>query len=349
MSWLLTPLAVALVCAILLAAFASRSIVVGRPDEWILLIRDGRCVRSGVGITVFRRPLDTVARFSSAVQRVAFRAEALTQDRVEVTIEGYVLWSVLDGDDGPFQAFRRLGITSPQGRLPAPKHVLSKAQYRAFQTAMGAAAQSRAAGFTFDSLATSQEAFLAALRAACEASMAGLGVRVDEAQVVRVRATDASVQADLTAPASQRTREAAEQVRVASEQRLRQLRADAESAASARETESLRAREADRIAAELALEAERRRLDAAAEARKDAALEAALDRERRKAEAEAARIRLLTAAEEGKSEGLRAHELARLRTEKMAEAFGQLPLKDARWYTLDSPMSTLTKLIGGEH
>ena len=348
MSWLIPSLVVS-VSLLLAAGLAWRSIVVGRPDEWILLIRDGRCVRSGVGITVFRRPLDTVARFSSAAQRVAFRADALTQDRVEVTIDAYMLWSVIPEDEGPFTAFRRLGITSPQGWTAAPKHVLSKAQYRAFQTAMGAAAQSRAAGFTFDGLATSQAAFLAALRGACEVTMAGLGVQVDEVQVVRVRAADASVQADLTAPASQRAREAAEQVRVASEQRLRQLKADAEAAAAARETESLRAREADRIAAELALEAERRRLDAAAEARKDAALEAALERERRKAEAEAARIRLLTAAEEAKSEALRAHELARLRTEKMAEAFGQLPMKDARWYTVDSPMSTLAKLIDGEH
>jgi len=349
MSWLLTPLAIAAVAILLGAAFVSRSVVVGRPDEWILLIRDGRCVRSGIGITVLRRPLDTVARFSSAVQRVAFTAEALTQDRVEATIEGYMLWSVATDGEGPFQAFRRLGITSPQGWTPAPKHVLSKAQYRAFQTAMGAAAQSRAAGFTFDALATSQAEFLTALRAACEATMAGLGVRVDEAQVVRVRASEASVQADLTAPASQHAREAAERARVTSEQRLRQLRADAEAAAAQRETESLRTREADRIAAELALEVERRRLDTAAEARKDAALEAALERERRKSEAEAERIRLLLAAEEEKSEALRAYELARLRTEKMAEAFGQLPMKDAHWYTVDSPMSTLAKLIGHDH
>lgn len=350
MSWLVTPVAVAAALLVVVTVGIWRAVVVGRPDEWILLIRDGRCVRSGVGITVVRRPLDTVARFSSAVQRVSFRAQALTKDRVEATIEGYMLWSIAPASEGPFVAFRRLGIATPQqGWVPAAKHVLSKAQYRAFQTAIGAAAQSRAAGFTFEELATSQAGYLEALKAACEGTMAGLGVMVDEAQVVRIRASDAKVQADLTAPASQQAHEAAERSRVASQQRLRALKADAEALAAQKETESLRAREADRIAAELALEVERRRLDTAAEARKDAALAAALDRERRKAEMEAEQIRLLLAAEEEKSEALRAYELARLRTEKMADAFGKLPMKDARWYTVDSPMNTLAKLIGQDH
>jgi hypothetical protein len=322
----------------------SRAVIVGRPDEWVLQIRDGRCVRAGVGVVVLRRPLDTVVRFSSAVQRVSFTASALTTDLVETTIRGYVLWSISPEGEAPFVAFRRLGLDGGGAANPN-RHLLSKPQHRAFQTAIAAAAQSRASSFTFAELALDQGRFVERLAEACRDTMGGMGVQVDEVQVVEVHATSELVQGDLTAPAKQRIHEDAETARVASDQRLRALKADAETQAARKETESLRARESDRLAAELELEAERAQLDVARGARSDAELAAKLRRLRQEAEAEAERARLLAAAEEEKSQALRDFELARLRTTELAAAFKSLPVQDARWYTLGSPLDTLSKLL----
>ena len=56
--------------------------VVARPDEWLLRIRDGVLVRSGIGISVWRRPGDVVVRYTSAVQRVTFSALAPSREQV---------------------------------------------------------------------------------------------------------------------------------------------------------------------------------------------------------------------------------------------------------------------------
>src|SRR5436190_441137 len=53
------------------AAAVRWSWLVAKPDQWLLRIRDGRLVRAGIGISVWRRPGDAIVRFTSAVQRVA--------------------------------------------------------------------------------------------------------------------------------------------------------------------------------------------------------------------------------------------------------------------------------------
>ena len=78
------------------------SFVTARPDEWLIRIRDGQLVKAGIGISLWRRPGDLIARFSSTVQRVGFKVEALTQERLHVLVEGFVLWSVSPTGEGPF-------------------------------------------------------------------------------------------------------------------------------------------------------------------------------------------------------------------------------------------------------
>ena len=66
------------------------SLVFAEPDEWLLRIRDGKLLDAGVGIWVWRRPGDVLARFSSTMQRVKFTAEAMSADRLGVKLEGFI-------------------------------------------------------------------------------------------------------------------------------------------------------------------------------------------------------------------------------------------------------------------
>ena len=88
MSWPFVVLFGIVALGVAAAAAAWWSFVVAQPDEWLLRIRDGKLVRSGIGISVWRRPGDLIVRFTSTMQRVGFTAEALTREGIDVLLEG---------------------------------------------------------------------------------------------------------------------------------------------------------------------------------------------------------------------------------------------------------------------
>ena len=49
--------------------------VVGKADEWVLILNNGVCKRAEIGLTTFRGPFDQVAKFPSASQLVTFESE----------------------------------------------------------------------------------------------------------------------------------------------------------------------------------------------------------------------------------------------------------------------------------
>uniref|UniRef100_A0A7R9VZ44 Uncharacterized protein n=1 Tax=Chlamydomonas euryale TaxID=1486919 RepID=A0A7R9VZ44_9CHLO len=52
----------------------------GKANEWILVVRNGRMVKAGVGLTVFRGMYDTVVSFPSVIQKVSFAAEQVSKE-----------------------------------------------------------------------------------------------------------------------------------------------------------------------------------------------------------------------------------------------------------------------------
>lgn len=81
---------------------------VARPDEWQLLIRDGKLVEAGVGACHFRHFFDKVVRFPSSIQKVNFRVEQVTSEMQGVVVTGFALWSVHREADGPWRAYKNL-------------------------------------------------------------------------------------------------------------------------------------------------------------------------------------------------------------------------------------------------
>lgn len=101
------------------------------------------------------------------MQRVSFKAEALTRESLSVSIQGFILWSVSAKGDGPFTAFTKLGIvdtresTNPLDKNQ--KHLLQRAQYRAFQQMLCAAIERHTSKYTLDALQTDQDSYVAHL------------------------------------------------------------------------------------------------------------------------------------------------------------------------------------------
>jgi hypothetical protein len=327
----MTP-ALALVALVGLAgaALAARALVVAAaPDEWLVQVRGGRVVAAGVGLLAVRWPGDVVVRFPSAVQRVRFQAEVTDADLLPVHLEAYVLWAVDPAD--PSTALRALGLGAVAGR----GHLLGKPQHHAFQQAFAALALRHAGRFRLAELLRDPAPLVAAIRADAEAQLRALGGVVLDVQPLAVRPAAATVAASLAAPREEEARRDAERARAESRRAEDQLADERE-----------RARQAAALASELALEAARERVESARRESAERALAAETALAQRRAEAEATRMRTLTAAEADKPPAVREAELARLRIQSTAEAFGRLPLKEARWFSADAPLDALRRLLG---
>jgi hypothetical protein len=355
-------LALVLLVSVILASIAiSRSIIIAQPDQWLLCIRNGKLVRAGIGICVWRRPGDVVARFTSTVQRVSFTVDALSTEHLRVSVQGFILWSVSADDEGPFRAFQKLGLVNldaPPGDLKSSKHLLSPPQHRAFQQLLGAAVQRLAATKSLEDLLLRQEAVVTALRSQLAALQEEMGIQVDQIEILQVRPADQDFLRQLSAQVEERVREEAANIRLEADERAKR-RAIASQARIAEEQAEVRRRELEReqqirlaeVAQqrELALAAEAKRMDVARAAlqREELELAAHLDRIRKQARANGDAISAVASAEEKKSQGVREYELRRLVAEKVGDAIKQLPLHDARWITIgqESPARSLAGLI----
>jgi hypothetical protein len=250
--------AIALIIALILLWRAL--LVTSAPDEWLLRIRHGQLIDSGVGVIMLRRPGDIFARFSSTVQRVGFTLETLTADRLQVTMEGFILWSVAEKDDAPFQAFRSLGLANllnaPKD-LGHPKHLLTKPQYRAFQQIVAATAQRFASTLELNSLLRNQEAFVTGLSRRLSDDIEDRGVAINQVEILKIQPSDPEILAALCAGEDARIREEAAMIKLECNERITTKKREQATRESQEEASARRDRQAHE--ARIALEIERQK------------------------------------------------------------------------------------------
>lgn len=78
--------------------------VSARPHEHLILVRGGRVVRAGNGLSVFKWPSDSVAIVSTAIQKLSFRADQVTLEKTGVEVTGLAVYRVAE----PLLAYRML-------------------------------------------------------------------------------------------------------------------------------------------------------------------------------------------------------------------------------------------------
>lgn len=95
---------------------------VGKPNEWLLIIKDGEMKLAGVGMTAYRSLGAQAVKFSSNVHKVEWKAQEMTNQRAGVEVKGFALWTVYrpskDDPDGPFRAYKSIPGLS-EGRATA--------------------------------------------------------------------------------------------------------------------------------------------------------------------------------------------------------------------------------------
>ncbi|MCS6914204.1 MAG: SPFH domain-containing protein [Myxococcales bacterium] len=96
--------------------------IVAKPSEYLVCIRGGRVDRrrSGQGARVFKWPWEAVAIVPTTLQRVEFRADQITRERVGVSVTGFAVYRIAD----PELASRVLNFTYGEAASEKLNHTL---------------------------------------------------------------------------------------------------------------------------------------------------------------------------------------------------------------------------------
>ncbi len=345
----------------LVVSVARFSWLSAQPDEWLLRVRNGKVVEAGVGIFIWRRPGDVIARFSSTIQRVRFSAEALTAEHLAVVVDGFILWSVAPDPEKAFRAFSKLGIANLD-RFPvvlkSRSHLLTSAQHHAFQALLGAEVRALVASLRLEDLLRGEHHLLGGLEERLQSLSERLGIVIERTEILQVQPADRSLLRDLSARSEESVREEAANARLEAAARLRQRQAQESEKEAAEEAEVRLAKvEGDRKVAlreqeteaerQLAAEAKALELLMARQERDEAELSRALDRTRRIADADRDAAIARQTAEETKTQALRDHELAKLVAEQVGRAMSSWKIREGKWIQIgeDSPGGAVAKMV----
>ena len=83
--------------------------VAAKPNEWLIILREGQCKKLGIGISSFLGYNDVFVKFPSKIHKVNFSAMQVTTEMQGLQISGAIIWSIYREGDGPLRAYRYLG------------------------------------------------------------------------------------------------------------------------------------------------------------------------------------------------------------------------------------------------
>lgn len=83
--------------------------VEAKPNEWLVVMNNGKLVTAGIGIAMNRGPFDTVAVFPSRLVKVDIKAQQITNEYQGLEVSAMIEWTVDKDGDGPMKAYKNLG------------------------------------------------------------------------------------------------------------------------------------------------------------------------------------------------------------------------------------------------
>jgi flotillin len=218
--------------------------VSAKPSEYLVHVKRGRVTkRSGQGASCFKWPWDSVAIVPTSLQRLGFRADQVTSEKIGVEVVGLAVYRIAD----PLLAFRVLNFSFPERAQEKLEETL---------TAMFVGATRRlVATLTVEECLQKRKSALAEelLREIApvvggegrpeDGTDRGWGVVIDTIEIQEVRVLSEAVFIAMQAP-----------TRAALEQRARDARAEAEKVMATHQAACEREVEEARIVAQEAVE-----------------------------------------------------------------------------------------------
>mmetsp|Transcript_60206 Transcript_60206/g.123680 ORF Transcript_60206/g.123680 Transcript_60206/m.123680 type:complete len:417 (+) Transcript_60206:247-1497(+) len=215
---LLTPrIVVSALVGIVATAFIFRAccLQVAQPDEWMVVIRDGKQLKAGIGLRHWKRIDDTVVKFKSSLVKVPFKASQVTSEMQGVEVSGVVIWTVYRDADGPFRAYRSLEGLTPEGLEKVNNNLQELTQ---------SIIRSQIATMTITEVLSKRDILRDAAKNTMMKLVQGWGVWLETIEVTDVRIQSQSLFSNMQSEYREQIRSKAEQLRMTTDKGIEENR-----------------------------------------------------------------------------------------------------------------------------
>jgi len=214
--WILIFLTVGSAAIVLLLGLWIRSRwIVARPNEWLLVIHQGKMVKAGIGLLTFRGWGQQVVRFPSSIQRLQFRAQQVTKEMQGIEVSGFVNWVVYREDQGPWKAYQNLEDLESGESQQANDNIARLAE---------SIIRHRVANSTIQEVITKREELRNKIRQSMQDVVKGWGVWLETVEITDVVILSQNLFDDLQMPFRQETHKQAEKIRMNTAREIEQQR-----------------------------------------------------------------------------------------------------------------------------
>ena len=199
--------------SIYLYFFYFRRYHTSEPNEWMLIVRNGHVVESGVGISGYAKYSDTVVKFPSKINKVKFTAQQVTKEIQGIEISGVIIWTIYREKDGPFKAFKYLGEDIKNNDpTTANKNLVEMAN---------AIVRHRIANSTIDEILKNRNEVRDEIRKEMNSIINGWGVWLESVEITDVKILSSSLFTNLQMEFREVQRQKAELIKMATDRDLK--------------------------------------------------------------------------------------------------------------------------------
>ncbi|CAJ1333438.1 unnamed protein product [Effrenium voratum] len=191
---------------------------VAKPDEWLLVLREGKLLGQGIGLRAFCGWQDSIVKFPASIQKISFQATQVDKEMQGLSVSGYLSWSVNRSGEGPWNAYKYMAMRD----LDGDGTVDSNAGSQHIAELAKAVVRSQVANSTLSEVLTQRDDFRTAVKSKVMEQVEGWGVWVEAIEIAEVRICSARLFEDLQASHRQQVRLQAEEARMDTERRLQE-------------------------------------------------------------------------------------------------------------------------------
>ncbi|CAL5998563.1 SPFH_domain/Band 7 family protein [Hexamita inflata] len=183
------------------------------PNEWLLIIQNGKLKKAGVGLKALVWPTQTAVKFPSAIQRIEFSANNVTKEMQGIEVSGFAIWSVNREGDGPFRSYKYTQDGNANGNV---------------QTMCESIVRHQIANHSMQDILTNRNTLRDEMKADLQKQLSGWGIWLETVEITVVRICSYSLFEDLQAEFRQDAHLKAEKIRLQSSLQISQSQQDTE-------------------------------------------------------------------------------------------------------------------------
>lgn len=217
MAWLETLLLVAMTSASAFIYFRYfRKYHMAEPDEWMIVMRDGKVIEVGVGISYTAGIHDVVVKFPSKINKVRFSAQQVTQEMQGIEVSGIIIWSIYRDRDGPVKAFKYLGEDI---KAAEPRNANDQ-----MAEISNAIVRHRIANSTIDEILKNRELVRDEIKKEMNGIVNGWGIWLESVEITDVKILSSNLFKDLQIEFRKEQQQKAELIKMGTENELKDRR-----------------------------------------------------------------------------------------------------------------------------